>query len=296
MYPSSGRIAFCCCRICNSASIFYNPASVARQTSFVDITAANTQWIADIQYLNSVVTFAPSDGLYGVFGVSLVSVDYGEIIRTIKGPSGGVMDWGTYSPTALAIGVSYSRALSDKFAVGGDVRYVYQDFGDDHVVGGDFDDIQTKTIDLSTVAFDFGVLYKTGFKSLNFGMSIRNFSQKVKFEEEGFQLPLNFKIGLSMNLFDLLDMDPEKNAFIFAVDAEHPRDNKEMLHIGAEYKFLNILALRIGYITPQTTEAGINAGVGLQYSLGEINLGVDYSYTEFGVFQDVHRYSVKLAL
>ncbi len=280
----------------NSSSIFYNPSSMSRQTSLFDITFANTTWIADINYINTAITVAPSSGLYGVFGLSIASVDYGEFKKTIIGPDGGALDIGTYSPTALAVGFSYAKALSDKFSMGGNIKYVYQNYGDGHVVGGDYDNMQTQKIDIDVFSFDFGVLYKTGFKSLNFGMSLRNFAQDIKFVDESFLLPLTFKLGLSMNLFDFLDIDPNSHTFLFAVDAEHPRDNEEMLHLGAEYTFLKILSLRAGYITPKTSEAGINAGVGLQYGLGGINLGVDYSYTEFGIFQDVHRISVKLSL
>jgi hypothetical protein len=279
----------------NSESIFYNPASVARQESLFDLTFGNTSWIADINYLNTAVTFAPSKGIYGVFGLSLVSVDYGEFNRTIIGPDGGSMDVGTYSPTAIAAGLTYARALSDKFSVGGNVRYIYQDYGDGHVVGGDFENLKTQSIDIDVVAFDFGVLYKTGFKSLNLGMNIRNFSGEIQFVDESFQLPLTFKLGLSMNLLDLLESDNDSHRLLFAIDAEHPRDNKEMLHIGTEYTFMNIISLRAGYITPETTEAGINAGVGLKYGLAGINLAVDYSYTEFNIFNDVHRISVKLS-
>ena len=279
----------------NSASLFNNPAGVARQTSLIDITFANTSWIADINYINSALSFAPSEGLYGVFGLTLVSVDYGEFNKTIIGPDGGSMDIGTYSPKALAVGVSYAKALSDKFSIGGDVRYVYQNYGDGHVVGGDYDNMQTQKIDINVLAFDFGVLYKTGFKSLNLGMSMRNFSSEIKFVEEGFQLPLSFKLGLSMNLFDIFDIDPNSHLFIFAVDAEHPRDNEEMLHFGAEYTFMNILSLRAGYIAPKINEAGFHAGVGLKYDLSGITLGVDYAYTEFNVFNNVHRIAISFA-
>ena len=279
----------------NSSSIFYNPSSMARQTDLLDITFNNTQWFADINYLNAAITYAPDKGLYGVFGLSVASVDYGEFNRTIIGSDGGALDIGTYSPTAMAIGVSYARALSDKFSVGGNVRYVYQDYGDGHVVGGDYDNPQTTNIDINVFSFDFGVLYKTGYKSLNFGMSIRNFSQEIKFVEESFQLPLNFKIGLSMNLLDIIDVNPADHVFLFAVDAEHPRDNEEMLHFGGEYTFMEILSLRVGYVTPETSLAGINYGVGLKYGLSGINIGFDYAYTEFGDFDPIHRISVKLA-
>jgi len=279
----------------NAASIFYNPSSMARQTELFDITFNNTQWFADIKYLNAAMTYAPENGLYGVFGLSVASVDYGEFKRTIIGSDGGAQDIGTYSPTAMAIGVSYARALSDKFSVGGNVRYVYQDYGDGHVVGGDYDNLETTKIDIDVFSFDFGVLYKTGYKSLNFGMSIRNFSQEITFVEESFQLPLTFKIGLSMNLLDIIDVNPVDHSFLFAVDAEHPRDNEEMLHLGGEYTFKQILSLRVGYVTPETSLAGMNYGVGLKYNVSGIYLGFDYAYTEFGDFDPIHRISVNLS-
>ena len=96
-------------------------------------------------------------------------------------------------------------------------------------------------------------------------------------------------------MLDFFEYEKDTHSFLFAIDAEHPRDNEEMLHIGGEYTFLNILSLRIGYITPKTSEAGINAGFGLKYGLEGIELGVDYAYTEFGVFNDVHRISLKLS-
>ena len=279
----------------NSASIFYNPSSVARQTELLDITFNNTQWFADIKYLNAAITYAPDNGLYGVFGLSISSVDYGDFQRTIIGIDGGAQDYGTYSPTAMAIGVTYARALSDKFSVGGNVRYIYQNYGGGHVVGGTYDNLITQKIDIDVFSFDFGVLYKTGYKSLNFGMSIRNFSQEITFVEESFQLPLTFKIGLSMNLLDIINVNPMDHSLLFAIDAEHPRDNDEMLHFGGEYTFKQIFSLRVGYVTPETSLAGMNYGVGLQYGVGGINLGFDYAYTEFGDFDPIHRVSVKLS-
>jgi hypothetical protein len=279
----------------NSSSMFYNPAAMSRQIHTLDVTFANTQWFADINYINAAISYAPANGLYGVFGVSIASVDYGDFNRTIIGPDGGSLDIGTYSPTALAVGVSYAKALSDKFSVGGTVKYVYQDFGDGHVVGGNYEDMETIKIDTDVFSFDFGVLYKTGFKSLNFGMAVRNFSQEITYFEESFQLPLTFKLGLAMNLLDFTDITPNEHSFLFSIDAEHPRDNKEMLHLGGEYTFMEMLSLRVGYVTPETSLAGMNYGVGLKYGLGGINLGVDYAYTEFGDFDPIHRMSVKLS-
>ena len=54
-------------------------------------------------------------------------------------------------------------------------------------------------------------------------MSVRNFSQEIKFEEEGFQLPLTFKIGLSINALDFTSLNPEDHALLVVLDAVHPR-------------------------------------------------------------------------
>ena len=274
----------------NSSALFYNPASISRQTKTLDVTFANTQWIADINYVNVAVSYAPDNNLYGVFGLSISSVDYGTFYHTIFGSS-GYEELGTFSPAALAIGFSYAKALSDKFSVGGTVKYVYQNMGDDFVIN---DNYETTKIDIDVMAFDFGVLYKTGFKSLNFGMSIRNFAQEITYFEDGFQLPLTFKLGLSMNLLDFTDIDYRAHSFIFSVDAEHPLDNVEVLHIGGEYTFSEILSLRLGYVTPEITLAGMNYGIGVKYEINGIDLGVDYAYTEFGDFDPIHRISLKI--
>ncbi|MCW8850841.1 MAG: PorV/PorQ family protein, partial [Melioribacteraceae bacterium] len=257
-----------------------------------------TQWIADIKYMHASAAIAPSDGAYGVFGFSVASVDYGTFNRTIRDGSGeaGYIDLGEYSPKAMALGLGYAKALSDKFSIGGNLKYVYQDLGSGHIVGlgetsGSYVE---KSFDVNVFAFDFGILYKTGFKSLNFGMSLRNFSQEIEYVEESFQLPLTFKLGLSMDLFDLFEMDKEVHSFLFAIDAEHPRDYKEQLHIGGEYTFYNALSLRLGYILP-TDEQGINAGVGVKHSLAGFNFGVDYAYLDFGIFENVHRFSINIS-
>ena len=58
---------------------------------------------------------------------------------------------------------------------------------------------------------------------------------------------------------------------------------------------MNTLALRAGYAFP-TDEEGIHLGAGLQQTLGGVGVGASYAYTSFGLFADVHRVSLHLAL
>lgn len=280
----------------SSVSMFYNPAGMARLSSLYDINLGQTRWIADINHNFASVAISPAQGDYGVFGFTLQFVDYGDLQETMRASNEqGFYDLGTFRPTASAIGIGYARALSDRFSVGGNVKFVTQNLGDAatsiDALGDPLKSKSTKEV----LVFDIGMLYRTGFKSLNFGVAVRNFSQEVRYEREGFQLPLIFKIGLSMNALDLTDMDRQMHSLILSVDATHPRDYPEQVNVGAEYLFMQILAVRGGYMS-NNDEHGLTYGVGLQKTLGDIRLAVDYSYTPFGIFKEVSRISFDLTM
>jgi hypothetical protein len=145
---------------------------------------------------------------------------------------------------------------------------------------------------VDVIAFDFGLIYRTGFKSLTLGMAVRNFAREVKYQKESFQLPLAFRLGVSMNLFDLTGFDSEKQALMITVDAEHPRDFPEQMKIGAEYVFMNMVSARVGYIGP-ADEHNLSYGLGFQLGMAGTKLGLDYAYTPFGIFNNVQRFSLR---
>ena len=280
----------------SSLSMFYNPAAMARLTSLYDVDLGQTRWIADINHNFASVAISPSNGDYGVFGLTLQFVDYGDLQETMRsGNEQGFLDLGTFRPTASAIGLGYARALSDRFSVGGNVKFVTQNLGD-AATSLDLQGNPLKTQSSKDVlVFDFGMLYKTGYKSLNFGVAIRNFSQEVRYEREGFQLPLIFKIGVSIDAIDIADLDHKMHSLVIGVDATHPRDYPEQVNIGAEYVFMQIVALRGGYMS-NNDEYGWTYGMGLQKNFGDVKLGFDYSYTPFGVFTQVSRISLNLTM
>lgn len=281
----------------NSALIFYNPAGLGFLKGFADASLGQVNWIADMKYVHGTAAFNPVNGLYGVLGVSVLSADYGDLNETIRDPGEkGYSDLGVFNPGAIAFGVSYAKALSDQFSVGGNIKYVNQDLGSNIVGFNSEGGLKKKDYSENVFAFDFGILYRTGFKSLNFGMCIKNFSEEVKYEDESFQLPLTFKIGLAMNIFDIYSvLNKENHALMLSVDAVHPRDYYEQINFGLEYLFQKTFALRMGYSTPND-EHGFSAGVGLQQRYQNYMIALDYAYTPFGVFDDVHRFSVRFGL
>jgi len=280
--------------LASASAIFYNPATMASIKEFTSFSVGNVSWIADINYIHSAIAFAPFGGDYGVIGISFLSVDYGELMGTVVDPNApnnaGYRDVGTFSPKAYAFSIGYAKALSDKFSVGGDIKYVKQDLGSSVVDIDPNGNYVNENNSLGAVAFDFGILYRTGFKSLNFGMSVRNFSTELKYKKETFQLPLVFKIGLAINAMDLFNIDKNTHSLIVAVDASHPRDYSEQIYAGAEYTFINTFSLRAGFVSP-ADEHNFSAGFGIKGNISGMNLGLDYAFQPYGVFNNVHRFS-----
>jgi len=284
-----------------SAALFYNPAGIARLNSTVDARINHHNYIADIQYISGSIAVKPFDGQYGTFGLSYLVLDYGDFIgTTVADNELGYIETGTFSPSSTAIGLGYGFELSESFSVGANIKYAYQSLGPSTVpttLDPDIpaDDLETveETYSQGVMAFDFGTRYSTGYRSLVFGMSVTNFSQEITFERESLQLPLTFRFGVAMNLFDFFpQMSSEQHQFLFSVDALHPRAAPEHVRFGGEYIFMESIAIRAGYSTNSVNDA---SGLTLGFGVSQYGIGIDYSYTPFDVFDDIHRMSIHLA-
>ncbi|UCH62009.1 MAG: PorV/PorQ family protein [Fidelibacterota bacterium] len=286
----------------SAIAMFYNPAAMARFEGTISAAAGMAQWIADINYNSAAVMFRPAGGLFGVFGVTAMLVDYGDLQGTIRFDNdAGFVETEVFTPSANVFGIGYARALTDRFVVGGNAKYASEDLGyarvslkegvDESAAGAraDYEELEIKQ---SAFAFDFGVIYRTGFKSLTFAMTARNFSKDVVYEEaeETQEIPLIFRIGIALDLMDFTGMDKNMHSLMLAVDTERPRDYYEQVKVGAEYTLMNTFSLRAGYVTP-SDEQGISFGAGIKM----FGFGVDFAYTDFGIFDQVYRTTVKVA-
>lgn len=280
-----------------AVNMFYNPAGMRFMESGVDLRLGQNRWIGDIRYNYGGVAYRPAGGAYGTIGVSIRSVNYGDLLGTIRADNKqGFEDTGTFSPSALAVGLGYARTLTDRFSVGANVKYARQSLGPSIMrleSAGDLGSAVTQDNTQGTVAVDFGVIYRTGFRSLNFAASIRNFSRELTYAEESFELPLTFRIGTSMDVMDVVAQGSEMHSLLLSVEAMHPRDNVEQVAVGGEYMFMETIALRAGYRGPRAEE-GMSLGGGLRHSLGDLGFGFDYAYQAYGIFNNVHRLAINL--
>ncbi len=279
-------------------TLFYNPAGMARQEVSAQVGVAQTRFIGDIDHNIAAATFAPGDGRFGVVGVSLQHVNYGEQIETIRANNAqGYDELGTFRPMAFAVGAGYAKALSDRFAVGGQVRYASLDLGDPVQSRSTSGELVFEEAKVGTLVYDFGMLYKTGFYGLNFAVAARNFASQVSFANENNRLPLTLNIGVSVDAAQIAKLNPSMHSLTLMADNNLAQDYNEQIRVGAEYGFLNTFYLRGGYVFP-TDEQGVSLGFGVQRSVYGVGLGLDYAYTDYGAFNQfgrVHRAAVRFS-
>ena len=261
------------------SSIFWNPAGLA-DLDDKEFYFSYNSWIADISM--DAAAAGINFGNIGNFSLSLIWMNYGifkatSVANTTTGSTQlGYIDEGTFSPSDLCFGLAYARKISEQFSVGGQVKYLYENYGHNVVVTttGDFENVNNI---VNAVAFDLGTIYYPGYKSLAFAMTIQNFSTDIKYEEESFGTPLTFKLGISMNMLDIFE-ENSVSSLLLAVDAIHPRDYTERLNFGIEYNYLGLIQLRSGYRMNYDV-GNFTSGIGLRYSLpGGMKINLDLSY------------------
>jgi hypothetical protein len=290
-----------------SSSLFFNPAGMARMEQFLDISVSQNQWIADMRHLTFSIAVSPEHGDYGVLGFSMQYVDYGEFIGTVvrKDLEKGYTETGLFSPHAMALGLGYAKKLTDMFSVGGQIHWATQDLGESIIPNEDYvavpsseyipfikgDTAKYAVNKLSPWVFDFGTQFRTGFHSLVFGMSVRNFSGEMKYALENFQLPLVFNLGISMDMMDVIGKSDFDQKLFVSLDASHYRDHPEQMKIGLEYQVMKLFTARCGYATNADDRSGWSFGVGVTQS----GFAFDYAYTPFGVFDKVQRMTARFS-
>ena len=112
----------------SSSAMFYNPASMAFIENNVDVYLGQTNWIADVVYNAGSIAWNSPIGVIGLHGVF---VNYGDILETVRADNDkGFVDIGTFNPSESVIGIGYAQSLTDRFSVGGNIKYAQQDLGE----------------------------------------------------------------------------------------------------------------------------------------------------------------------
>ena len=278
-----------------SRGLFYNPAGMATQLRRIDVSVTDLDWIAGIKHTGITLSVRPSNGKYGVIGMSVQNVNYGDLQGTMVWDNElGYIDTEVFRPTALSLGLGYSKVLNDQLSIGGQVKSAHQYLGRNVVLQTDTSSILENS-SASAIAFDFGTIFSTGWKGFTFGMSVRNFSEEIEYFDESFQLPLTFVLGASINVMEVFSFDGRYQDLHLSVDASHPRSFDEQFGVGLDYVILDLIHFRLGYLG-NYDQRGMAGGFGIEKSIKGIHVSMNYAYTPFGVFDSVQHLNLNIGL
>lgn len=285
---------------------YWNPGGLSR-IGKIEFAASFSQWIAGtkLNWFGLNYQLDENDAV----ALSLDQLDYGKSeVTTADQPDGTGEYW---SAADLAFSLSYARNLTDRFSIGGTVKYINQSIWNESA---------------SAFALDVGLLYYTELTGLSIGMNISNFGTEMKLDGKdllqpvdidpahagnnaniasdlstsSWPLPLQFAVGLG---YDIINNDNWK--LTAACDAIIPSNQTSYLNLGGELSWKDLFTIRGGYysisrgggqVINQSQRGGLSGGVGIHYDFGGFFTKIDYSYTTFGIFDAISRIGLTLGL
>jgi len=273
-------------------SMYWNPAGLC-EVENTAVSFTSVDWLLDIN-LNHAAIAQNFEGV-GVFGISATILSMGDQEITTFQDQDGTGE--TYGASSYAVGLSFARQLTDKFAFGVTTKYLGEKIYNEQSVG---------------FAFDFGTLLYTGFRSLRLGMSISNMGPELKFtgpdltvpydplggngsnnpigaelKTTPYDLPLTFRFGAGY------DFDFGNNSQLtVATEMKHPNDQNQQASMGFEYAYAEKFFLRTGYKF-NYDEEGLTFGGGLLTNISNgTRVHIDYAWQDFGRLNSTHRFTV----
>lgn len=265
-------------------SIFGNPASLS-DVKNIDIQLNVLKWVADINYQSAAGGINLDQ--YGVVGVSIAILDYGDIPETINAPSGmngtvPVITGQMFTAKDIVAGFSYAKKITENLSVGGNIRWMQQ---------------QIAELSMTNWSLDIGTMYYTGFRSLRIAITARNFgpdsrfggwSEEFQTESDNVRMPLDFRAGIAM---DFLNEKGSPHLLTAIVEGDHPNDGREKFHLGVSYSFEDIFFARVGYKFNYDVQQ-FTFGAGITYPIGSTFGTINYAYVDFGELTQVHMFSL----
>lgn len=284
----------------DATSIYWNPGAISR-IGHSHATFVHTNWFLDTNFnwAGIVLNFGGANAV----GISFTSLDFGEEpVTTVFEPEGtGEL----FSAQDVAAGISYARSLTDRFSIGGTIKFINQEIFNENA---------------SAIAVDVGLLFITQFRDFQLGVSFSNLGNEMELDgkdllervdldpnaagnnetivgllkTDSFQLPVIFRVGVSGDLLRF----SEDNRLTVSVEATQPNDNSGVVNVGGEFAIKDMIFIRGGYksMFRDNSEEGLTLGGGLIWNFNDTNSIVfDYAFADFGLLEDIQIFSLGLS-
>lgn len=248
-----------------AAAMYWNPARAAFEEHGTSLLLQHQRsfGVSD----REAATLAHRSGM-GVLGVVFSGWYSDDIDRTTEDEAG--VPVGVFAPHQVAMGVTYARKLNDKLAVGAAVKLLHEKIDTDDGTG---------------FAYDVYISHKALVEGLWFGASFTNFGPDMTVREAPYPLPAAFRMGIAWDP----QMEILAGRMTVLADMVFPNDGNEKAHVGAEYRLVPALALRVGHKVNYESQ-GLTFGAG--FTRGNIDVG--YAYEDsLNDLDPQHRFAVE---
>lgn len=288
-----------------------NPAGLGRINK-TEVLIGHARYLEGTDIKMNAFGISQKVGKSGAFGLSIMSLDIGEIpITTTDQPEG---TGASFSPNFFNLGLSYAHIFENKISVGITLRVVSESIADLSAFG---------------IGIDAGVQYVTGPQdNFKFGISLRNVGSRMSFGGQGlsfptenpdgtlsyditvnqrsaeFELPSALNIGMSYD-FNFTDI----NRITLLGNFTSNSFARDQLGGGIEYSLNDMFMLRAAYKVEvglsaereaeKSVYSGLSAGVSLEVPLKRESanrFGIDYAYRATQPFSGTHNISIRIAL
>jgi long-subunit fatty acid transport protein len=271
------------------SSLYWNPAGLA-QMDMNQVMVTHTNYVVDIQHEFLAASYRLSS--YDAVGFSVTSLHMDDMQVTTETQPFGTGEYFSFGD--IAFGATYSRKMTDQFSFGVTVRYVEETLD---------------VLKMRGLMADIGTFYWTGLGTSRFSVVVSNFggdvtpsgtvtqfSGQTVSNFQSFSPPTRFKIGFAIEPFEMTEQ-----RLTTSLELNHPNDNAENVHLGAEYAYQERLFLRAGvkrtigeslFGNDQTGASDFAMGMGVLMPVGSNRISVDYAFVNNNGLGSVHMFSV----
>lgn len=246
-------------------------------------------------------------GKNGTFGLSLMSLDFGDIpITTENSPEG---TGGTFSPNFFNLGIGYGHIFENKISVGILFRTISESTADLRAFGFALD-AGVQYVSGPQDNFKLGLSLRNVGSPMSFGgqglsqqLSVPNTSYQLSFEQRpsAFELPSVLNIGVS---YDFIIGD--KNRITALSNFTSNSFSRDQLGAGIEYAFSEKFMLRGGYKydlgqndapDEKNVYTGFAGGLSIQVPVSknsDTTFGIDYAFRTSNPWGGTHNLAIRL--
>ena len=237
----------------DATALYWNPAGLA-SLERTQVHLMHNEWISSVR--QEFVGLAHPTPL-GTFAVGVTGLTMDDMERREELPSSEPL--GHFSAFDIAVHGGFGRQILEGLDAGIAIKWVYSRLDEENAKG---------------FLVDLGIRHEAVIPGLTMAASLLHFGSKFSYVAEEFDAPRTIKLGaawrapftpedsdlhLAYDLLLLSDSDTESDADLGASKALNARH-----HLGAEYDFRRLAALRLGYKLGYDSQS-FSFGAGLRW-------------------------------